>query len=310
MIELHPNNQKQLFGLDKYLLELINLYEKDKLPNKILLSGLKGLGKSTLAYHLINYILSENEDFKYDKAQFKIDDRNKTFKTIQNRSNLNFRLIDINSDKKTIDINQIRELIVDLNKSSFNKKPRFVLIDNIDLLNVNAINALLKILEEPSDNTYFILINNNKKILPTLLSRCLNFNIFLNHDSCLKVLKNILDINLNNLLKNDFINYYSSPGNIFQLVKFAKQNEYDLENTNLKEFLNLIIKKKNFIKNEPIKFILFELIELYFRKLNLSITSYKNDKYSNFLKKVSDTKRFNLDLESLFTEFSEEILNG
>ena len=310
MIELYPSNQKQLFGLDKYLLELIKLYEKDRLPNKILLSGLKGLGKSTLAYHLINYILSENEDFKYDKTQFKIDDRNKTFKTIQNRSNLNFRLIDINSDKKTIDISQIRELIVDLNKSSFNKKPRFVLIDNIDLLNVNAINALLKILEEPSDNTYFILINNNKKILPTLLSRCLNFNIFLNHDSCLKVLKNILDINLNNLLKNDFINYYSSPGNIFQLVKFAKQNEYDLENTNLKEFLNLIIKKKNFIKNEPIKFILFDLIELYFRKLNLSITSYKNDKYSNFIKKVSDTKKFNLDLESLFTEFSEEILNG
>tara|TARA_B100001121_G_C18658087_1_gene607456 strand:+ start:617 stop:1549 length:933 start_codon:yes stop_codon:yes gene_type:complete len=310
MIELNPSNQKELFVLDKYLVELIDLYEKNKLPNKILFSGLKGLGKATLSYHLINYILSENEEFEYDKTEFKIDDRNKTFKTIQNKTNLNFKLIDIDNEKKTIDIKQIRDLILNLNKSSFNNKPRFVLIDNIDLLNVNAINALLKILEEPSNNTYFILINSNKKILSTLLSRCLNFKIFLSYDEKLKVLKNILDLNLDNLLKNDFINYYSSPGNIYQLVKFAKQNEYDLERVNLKEFLKLIIKKKNFIKNETIKFIFFDLIEFYFRKLNLSTSSYKNDKYSNFLQKVSDTKKFNLDLESLLAEFNEDVLNG
>ena len=77
--------------------------------------------------------------------------------------------------KKNIDINQIRELIRSLNKSSFNEKPRFILIDNIELLNLNSINALLKTLEEPSHNIYFILINNNKKILSTLLSRCINF---------------------------------------------------------------------------------------------------------------------------------------
>ena len=40
---------------------------------------------------------------------------------------------------------------------------------------------LLKILEEPSPNTYFILINNNKKVLPTLLSRCINFKISLSN---------------------------------------------------------------------------------------------------------------------------------
>ena len=81
--------------------------------------------------------------------------------------------------KKNIDINQIRDLIVKLNKSSFNNKPRFVLIDNIEYLNINSINALLKILEEPNDNIIFILINNNKKVLPTLLSRCINFKISL-----------------------------------------------------------------------------------------------------------------------------------
>ena len=75
----------------------------------------------------------------------------------------------------------IRELISNLNKSSFNEKPRFVLIDNIEYLNVNSINALLKVLEEPSFKVHFILINNNKKILPTLLSRCINFKISLSN---------------------------------------------------------------------------------------------------------------------------------
>ena len=60
------------------------------------------------------------------------------------KSNPNFISIDINDDKKSIDINQIRNLILTLNKSSFNKKPRFVLIDNIELLNINSVNALLK----------------------------------------------------------------------------------------------------------------------------------------------------------------------
>ena len=182
MMDKNPYNQTRLLGLDKYISELINLFEKEILPNKILLSGLKGIGKSTLAYHLVNYSLSKDEEFSYDKINFKINENNQSFKTIQNKSNPNFILIDIYPDKKLIDINQIRNLILNLNKSSFNKKARFILIDNIELLNINSINALLKILEEPTNNVHFILINNNKKILSTLSSRCLNFKIFLSHN--------------------------------------------------------------------------------------------------------------------------------
>ena len=69
-------------------------------------------------------------------------------------------------------------MITKLNKSTFNDKQRFILIDNIELLNLNSVNALLKVLEEPTKNTYFILINNNKKVLSTLSSRCLDFKIF------------------------------------------------------------------------------------------------------------------------------------
>ena len=82
MINLKPSNQKKLLGLDNYILELIDLFKNNKLPNKILLSGSKGLGKATLAYHFINYSLSKDEDFNYDEENFKIDENNRTFKTI------------------------------------------------------------------------------------------------------------------------------------------------------------------------------------------------------------------------------------
>ena len=182
---IEPISQIRLFGLGNYLNELIRLYEKNKLPNKILLSGTKGFGKSTMAYHFINYVLSKNQEFEYDIENFTINIENHSFKTVLNKSNTNLFVIDVDSEKKSIDINQIRELISDLNKSSFNTKPRFILIDNIEFLNINSINALLKSLEEPPTNTYFILVNNNKKIPPTLLSRCINFKISLTNQECL-----------------------------------------------------------------------------------------------------------------------------
>jgi DNA polymerase-3 subunit delta' len=170
-MNIDPANQSKLYGHDVHINSLLKLHKKNQLPNKILFSGEKGIGKSTLAYHLINCILSYEENGTYDLKNLKINLENKSFKLIQNKSNPNFILVDVYEEKKNIDIGQIRNLILTLNKSSFNTKPRFVLIDNIELLNINSVNALLKILEEPNDNINFILINNNKKILPTLKSR-------------------------------------------------------------------------------------------------------------------------------------------
>ena len=162
-MKIEPANQIRLFSHKEQFESLINLYSENKLPNKILFSGEKGIGKCTLAYHIVNYILSLSEENPYDIKNLQINTENKSFKLVQNKSNPNFILIDVSADKKNIDIDQIRNLILSLNKSSFNDKPRIVLIDNIELLNINSVNALLKILEEPNDNINFILINNNKK---------------------------------------------------------------------------------------------------------------------------------------------------
>ena len=47
-----------IWSWNSYLQILTDLYTNKKLPNKILLSGAKGIGKSTLAYHIVNFILS------------------------------------------------------------------------------------------------------------------------------------------------------------------------------------------------------------------------------------------------------------
>ena len=310
MNDIEPINQTKLFGLNKFFNELIQLDQNDKLPNKLLLSGQKGLGKSTLAYHFINFVLSKNEVFKYDKENLEINPENHSFKTVLNRSNPNFFLIDINSEHKSIDINQIRELISNLNKSSLNNKPRFILIDNIEFLNINSINALLKVIEEPSFDIYFILINNNKKILPTLISRCINFKISLTNKENLEITNKLLGSDFKEIINQDLINYYFTPGNIYNLVSFANSNDYDLKNLELKEFLKIIIKNNHYKKNIFFKHLIFDLIEFYFSKIDLSINHKIYDKYNYFLKRISDTKRFNLDEESLFIEFENTVLNG
>ena len=303
-MNLSPSTQINLFGLNNFFLELTNLFDQKKFPNKILLSGEKGSGKCTLAYRIINYILSKDEDFAYDKENFLINEQNKSFKLIQNRSNPNFNLIDISEDKKFIDINQIRDLISNMNKSSFNDKIRFVLIDNIEFLNKNSVNALLKILEEPNTNVHFILIHNNKKILPTLSSRCLNFKISLTHNQSIEIANSIFGENVLNKINQDLIHHYLTPGNFYNLIKFSENFEVDLTAITLKEFITVIIEQNYYKKDNEIKYMLYDFIELFFRNNNFS------NLYSYFLKKIDDCKKFNLDEESLLMEFEAKVLNG
>ena len=305
-MSLKPSNQTNLYGLDFYFQDFINLFNNNKLPNKILLSGYKGIGKSTLAYHLINYVLSKDEDYSYDFKNNKINSDNKSYKLIQNGSHPNFILIDIMNEKKNIDIAQIRNMITNLNKSSFNSKPRFILIDNIEFFNLNSINALLKILEEPPINCFFVLVNNNRKIIPTLKSRCLNFKIDLTNEESHSIANRLINTDAFDLINKDLLDYYFTPGKIYNLVKFSNENKINLKSINLEKFLTFIIQENYYKKESPIKYMVFDFVELLLKKkINIGNLNFIN----KFLKKIGNTKKLNLDEESLFIELDSKILN-
>ena len=312
-MELKPSENTKLYGMNHFFNEISKLYNENKMPTKILLSGKRGLGKSTMAYHIMNYILSTNEEFKYDSTNFIINENNRSFKLLKNDSHPNIYLIDLLNDKKNIDITQIRKMITYTSKSTFNNGARFILIDNIEHLNKNSVNALLKVVEEPNEKVFFILINNSEKnTLPTLKSRCLTFKINFSFNESVTVSNQIIGGNVLDLINHDLINYYNTPGEIINLINFSKDKNIDLKNFTLINYLKLLIDNGYYKKNKSVKILLINFIELFFLKeykLSKSKSSLLNF-YHNFINKINNTEKFNLDEESLFFEFRSKLLNG
>ena len=311
-MNLKPILQTKLYGMDLIFDEIVSLFNSNKLPNNILFSGSKGSGKSTIAYHFINYIFSVNEDHSYDIESNKIDVQNRSFKLVSSGLHPNFHLIDLIEDKKNIEISQIRNMINYTNKSSFNNLPKFILIDNVENLNVNSLNALLKIIEEPNKNVFFMLIHDdNKKIIKTLKSRCLPFKVSLSFDQSIKISNLLLNENIFDLINHDFVDYYAKPGDYISLINFSKKNQINLNEFTLKQFLLLLINENYYKKNNFIKFKIFYYLELYFLKiLNQSINKNKiSSFYTKFIHKINYANKFNLDYESLFMEFKLKVLN-
>jgi len=310
-MNLEPLENTSIYGYRYFFSEITELYNNRKMPNKILLSGKKGSGKATFAYHLVNFFLSKNEEFKYNLTENKINPENKSFKLLQSSSHPNFYLIDLLAEKKNIDVAQIRGMISYTNKSTFNNQDRFIMIDNVEYLNKNSINALLKIIEEPNENIYFILIaNSQKNILPTLKSRCITFKIHFSFDNTVNICNQILNQNILNELNYDLINYYCTPGEIIKLIQFAEEKQINLRDHDVSSIINLIIentyyKKNIFIKNLLINFIELFLLKRYKRSNN---KNFLLNFYQSFIQKINNTEKFNLDEESLFLEFKSKVL--
>ena len=310
-MNLEPSENTSIYGYKYFFSEITELYNNRKMPNKILLSGKKGSGKATFAYHLVNFFLSKNEEFKYNLTENKINPENRSFKLLQSSSHPNFYLIDLLAEKKNIDVAQIRGMISYTNKSTFNNQDRFIMIDNVEYLNKNSINALLKIIEEPNENIYFILINNSEKnMLPTLKSRCITFKIHFSFDETVNICNQILNQNILNELNHDLINYYCTPGEIIKLVQFAEEKQINLKDHDVSSIISLIIENTYYKKNIFIKNLLINFIELFLLK-KYKTSNNKNlllNFYQSFIQKINNTEKFNLDEESLFLEFKSKIL--
>ena len=149
----------KLFGHKTLFSNLIYLDQIEKFPNKILLNGPKGIGKKLLVSHLLNYLYSKNNEQLYNFKNNEYNINNNLSSLISTNSHPNIFKVQKKKDKKIIDIDQIREMIQFTNQTSFNNDRRFIVIEDINLMGINSANALLKSIEEPNNQTYYILIN-------------------------------------------------------------------------------------------------------------------------------------------------------
>jgi DNA polymerase-3 subunit delta' len=138
--------QRFLYGHDDLFINLTNLFEKKKLPNKIIFNGSDGVGKATFIYHLINFILSNKEDYSYNAKAKEIDENNKSYLDLISNINFNFKHLKVDDYKKIISIEETREIISFFNKSSINNKPKIFFLEGAENLNKNSSNSILKIL--------------------------------------------------------------------------------------------------------------------------------------------------------------------
>jgi len=295
-------NSLNLFGLKKNFDFLRNLYLKKKLPRVLMLSGNKGTGKSTLINHFIYSIF----DFeKYDLERFSLTENSSLYK--QYKENIFSNIIYINgSDFKSVKVEDIRNLKKKILQSTIFDKDRFIVFDDIELFNDNSLNALLKIIEEPSKKNYFFLINNkSKSLLQTINSRALEIKIILSESQRLEIIDKLISFfNLELILEPK--SSQLSPGNFIKYNHIC--NEYSVLPTNdlvenLTLLLNLYKKEKNILF---INIILF-IIDFYFKDKNL----FKNDnifEIKNYIfDNVNKFMMYNINQNSLINAVKEKL---
>ena len=274
-------NQLCLFGYEHYFDLFLRLFQENNLPNTTMLSGPKGLGKSTFAYHFINYLLSLNEKDRYSISNFTINSNNESYKCICNNIHPNFFLLTNSTSDENVKIDQVRNLLKFLSKSTYSNNKKIVLIDNSEYLNISSANALLNSLETPGPNTFFFIIHNSaSRILDTIKSRCIKFNFTFSNLHKKKILKNILQ---NYKLNNSFDDlaesyYFDTPGNLLRYLSIFDNSSIDLSKEKLSCIYYLIEKYQTNNDSNLLTVISF-FVEQFYNELSLN--NYKN--VNNFL---------------------------
>ena len=305
-----PLLNPKLVSLDEQFEQLINLYENKKFPKVLLLNGKKGLGKFTLINHFLNYLFTKNEkEKKYNVTKKEINTNSKFYSSLLNQTSQEILFLKA-EENKNIKIEDVRNLKQIISNTSLIDQPRFIIIDEVEYLNGNSANALLKILEEPSLNNFFILINNQQSdLLKTITSRCLAENIFMPHNKK----KNVIDYLINlNQIKNIIIEDKSlTPGTFIKFNYICEKYEITNEQS-LESKLNLLLNLYKKDKDKTIISLIYYFIDILFLKMikQRSIkTDYLLKRKSMIFENLDNLTKYNLNINSVFNDINLKLQN-
>ena len=272
---------EDILGNDDVKKYLTNCIENKNFSHSYIFSGIKGVGKYTFAKDFAKCILEDPMMQDY---------------------------YELEPDGKSIKVAQIRELQNVINiKPTFSEKSVYI-IDDADLMTTEAQNSLLKTLEEPPEYAVIILIvHNERSVLSTVKSRCVNIKFNKLSDKDIKKY----------FLKND-LNFEDKNINVFKVLD-GSLNNIDLIKDDYDELLNLMVFVTNLKENRVINFfqdgsVFYDNHDKIIRLLEyLNILLFENS-YFQLIEIVEKTKNkilmnnnFEMCIDYMILNFIEEL---
>ena len=171
-LKYRPQNFDQLIGQESMSTAIQNAIEMDRVPNAYLLTGIRGVGKTTTA-RIIAKAINCNKKFGSEEKCSKEEYCH--CEAIVDSSHMD--ILEMDAASKT-GIDDIREILESSQYLPASAKYKVFIIDEVHMLSKQAFNALLKTLEEPPTHLKFILATTEVKKIPvTILSRCQRFDL-------------------------------------------------------------------------------------------------------------------------------------
>ena len=206
-----------------------NEINQDKISASYLFYGDKRVDLLSYALMFSKMIMTKN--IQNDAEKEKIE------QLIDNSQHPDIEII--NKNNENIKIDEVREIIYSSIESSFNSPKKIFILCGIENLRKESSNALLKILEEPPKNVYFILLSRTLNIIPTIKSRTIKFHLSGMNNEELGVSKEI---------------YYFFDGNENDILEFKRQklslDDIQFQINTVEDILQIVTEMKNYTSGE------------------------------------------------------------
>ena len=171
-LKYRPKDFKELIGQDIMVQTITNSIKINKLPNAYLLTGIRGVGKTTTARLIAKAINCKKNFVEGEKCN---SEEQCHCEEIGQSKHLD--VLEMDAASRT-GIDDVRELIESSKYNPTNSKYKIFIIDEVHMLSKQAFNGLLKTLEEPPPHLKFIFATTEVKKIPvTIISRCQRFDL-------------------------------------------------------------------------------------------------------------------------------------